>query len=194
MPYCSKCGNKVSDQAKYCDSCGESVGSVKQVPTQTELSPDDMADYSRWRQLIQASEAKQPSTISPADMADYRAWRHSIENAKTQNKSRGLVCPHCGSENVLNYSLWKKSSNTMGGLGAGIGTGLGCLSGSFGCMTLVLLLIFAPLLLILVGVGIAVILPIMVVLGVVALVVYLIQSGVDSGRYICLKCKTVFKP
>ena len=116
--------------------------------------------------------------------------------------SPSLVCPRCDSANVQNYSLWKKSSDKgIGGIGAalgtGLGAGLGCLSGSAGCLIALLLLIFAPLLLLLVGLGFATVFPIILVviaLVVIALIAYTIIRNRDSGDYICLKCQHIFKP
>jgi predicted RNA-binding Zn-ribbon protein involved in translation (DUF1610 family) len=97
-----------------------------------------------------------------------------------------LVCPKCGSENIQKYSLWKKSQNK--------GTaGIGCLTGGMGCIIFVILLIFAPLLLLLLGIGLAVVLPIIIFVAVVAAIAYAIQQKNDSSRYICLTCEHIFR-
>jgi ribosomal protein L40E len=120
----------------------------------------------------------------------------------TNTFSPNLVCPKCGSANVQKYSLWKKSSGKgiggiEAGLGVGLGAGLGCLSGSAGCLIVLLLLIFAPLLLLLFGLGLAMVFPVIIAviaIATIGLIVYAVVSNYDSGHYICLKCNHIFKP
>jgi len=136
-----------------------------------------------------------------AALSDINARPSQSQNPITTPQtysSHGLVCPRCGSANVQKYSLWKKSSNKgLAGVAAGLGAGFGCLSGTMGCLIVVLLLIFAPFLLILFGLGLAAVFPIILVLiGIVTigLVIYAIMQSYDSGHYICLKCEHIFKP
>lgn len=97
-----------------------------------------------------------------------------------------LKCPKCGSENVQKYSLWKKSHNKEV-------AGLGCLTWGIGCLIVVLLFIFAPLLLFVAGVGLVVLLPVIIVIVIAAVVFYIIQQSYESNRYICLRCERNFK-
>ena len=118
----------------------------------------------------------------------------------TNTFSPNLVCPKCGSANVQKYSLWKKSSGKgiggiEAGLGVGLGAGLSCLSGSAGCLIVLLLLIFAPLLLLLFGLGLAMVFPVIIAviaIATIGLIVYAVVSNYDSGHYICFKCNLIF--
>ncbi len=96
-------------------------------------------------------------------------------------------CPECGSENIQKYSLYKKSTKREVG-------GMGCLTQSMGCIIFLLLLIFAPCLLFLLGVGLVVMLPFIIIAAIIGGIIYALQESYNSNRYICLKCEHIFKP
>jgi predicted Zn-ribbon and HTH transcriptional regulator len=123
-------------------------------------------------------------------VASKRGWSviyKALFEKSAKQTAPSFRCPACDSENVQKYSLWKKSQNRRV-------SGVGCLTESVGCLILVLLCIFAPLLLLLLGVGLIVALPFIIVVAVLAVIVYAIQESYESSRFICLRCENIFKP
>jgi hypothetical protein len=98
------------------------------------------------------------------------------------NVTPQLNCPKCGSENVQKYTLWKKSNKQdLSGLEAGIG-----------CLTIIILLIFAPVAVLVIGLAIATTLPVIIGIILIIIMAYAIQQGYESNRYICLRCEHKF--
>jgi len=105
-----------------------------------------------------------------------------VKEQKSEKVTSQLKCPKCGSENVQKYSLWEKShKHSSSEVEAGIG-----------CLIIVILLIFAPIAVLVIGLTIAATLP--AILGVILIVIiaYAIQQSYESNRYICLRCENKF--
>lgn len=105
------------------------------------------------------------------------------EKQATQGKGTyKLRCPKCESENIQKYTLWKKSNkNNLSGVEAGIG-----------CLIVIILLIFAPIAVLVIGLAIATTLPVILGIILLGIIAYAIQQGYESNRYICLKCEHKF--
>jgi predicted RNA-binding Zn-ribbon protein involved in translation (DUF1610 family) len=111
---------------------------------------------------------------------------HPITTKISSEKITPDKCPKCGSENIQKYSLYKKSQKREV-------IGMGCLTHGMGCIIFLLLLIFAPCLLLLLGIGFFVILPLIIIVAIIGGVIYVLQESYNSHRYICLKCENIFK-
>jgi hypothetical protein len=48
MPYCPKCGNEVSEQAKFCSNCGQELAQ----PATKEAKPPSEKYSSKWRSAL----------------------------------------------------------------------------------------------------------------------------------------------
>ena len=91
-------------------------------------------------------------------------------------------CPKCGSEDIQKYTLWKKTNkHDSSGVEAGIG-----------CLIIIILLIFAPIAVLVIGLAIAITLPAILGIILLGIIAYAIQQGYESNRYICLKCEHKF--
>ena len=112
----------------------------------------------------------------------------------TANKAEGqiisgevtsqLKCPKCGSENVQKYTLWKKShKHDSSGAAEGIG-----------CLIVIVLLIFAPIAVLVLGIALVITLPAILGIILIVAIAYAIQQSQESNRYICLKCEHNFNP
>ncbi|MFA5375543.1 MAG: zinc ribbon domain-containing protein [Dehalococcoidia bacterium] len=110
---------------------------------------------------------------------------NKVEEQKISGEATSqLKCPKCGSENVQKYTLWKKShKHDSSGAAEGVG-----------CLIVIVLLIFAPIAVLVLGIALVITLPTILGVGLIAAIAYAIQQSYESNRYICLKCEHNFNP
>ncbi len=69
--FCSNCGNKLPDNAKFCTECGAKIASAESQPTQQPASAPAFEPVAEKTPVYSQSASQAGSTFEPQALRDY---------------------------------------------------------------------------------------------------------------------------
>jgi uncharacterized membrane protein YvbJ len=88
MVYCTKCGNKVSDDDYFCSNCGASTR--KGVDVRASVPTEELRDaFSKM-----GEEMEKAFSVAAREVRD--AFGTATENIRGSTSKQTMVCPKCG--------------------------------------------------------------------------------------------------
>ena len=107
MDYCSKCGNKVSDDDYFCSKCGARIreGVAAGVSAPLEETRDALSKMSQ--------EMEKAFSLAAKDIQE--AFKTAGENVRRSTSKEPVVCSNCGEKNAIDASYCYKCGEKIVG-------------------------------------------------------------------------------
>lgn len=91
MSYCSKCGEKLPEDANFCFKCGVRTTKGAEAGVSTPLE--------ELREAFSRMEQEMEKAFSVAAKEMEKAFKTARENIQRSIRKELVVCPHCGEKN-----------------------------------------------------------------------------------------------
>jgi uncharacterized membrane protein YvbJ len=92
MGFCTRCGEKLPDNALFCPRCG--LQTAKGETAQTPVSTED------WREAFTQMGATIQKAFDTAQKETEKAFKTARENMREFVARRTLACTNCGAKNL----------------------------------------------------------------------------------------------
>lgn len=107
MGYCSKCGNKLSDEDYFCNKCG--ARTAKGVEAGASAPVDDL------KETLSKMGVEMERAFSVAAKEIHEAFKTAGENVRRSTVKEPNVCSQCGEKNASDSKYCYKCGEKLGG-------------------------------------------------------------------------------
>jgi uncharacterized membrane protein YvbJ len=107
MGYCSKCGNRVSDDEYFCSKCG--------ARTREGVAAGVSAPWEEVRDSLSKMGQEMEKAFSVAAGEIHEAFKTAGESVRRSTGKESVVCSNCGEKNASDSSYCYKCGEKISG-------------------------------------------------------------------------------